>query len=666
MLSSFKRVAAGAAILLVAGAFVVPPPAGASFSGTTGVLTSSLPDGIHFANGAPRILPWQGGQYWAVNPPFSVAKWSPDGSRAAFHDHLTGIDTVRYNDGFDISFLRGLPSFPEGFDRRDATYRSSGKTVVYAERAQTADAHWHLSITSNSPGWGEQQVTPEDGADYTMPDGGPNLAVVFQRRLGSDPAEVWIWDGLGSTTDHFAKITEGTEPALSPDGAKVAYIFGGHLWTVGVDGTGAAQVTTDDVLASRPSWSPDATTIAFSADAMVRTVPAAGGASVATSLTGVPTFLPSHKDAVSRLFGSSRFETATATSQYAWKNSDNGTDPRLQASAVVLSRSDTFADALGGATLAAAKGGPLLLTLPTQLLAATKAEIQRVLGTDLTRTVWLLGGTGALSTSVENAVRALGYRVQRLAGADRYATSVVIADEVASHSAPGQILVATGNNFPDALAAGAAAGSFDLPGSDQTAVVILSAGKTLTEATADYLNTYAVGGDDTNLYGIGGDAAASLTAYDRYELVGKSRYETAAIVADWFFGSHSYAGVATGDNWPDALAGGALLATLNGPLLLTPTNGGLNATTSFIMSINSTSIDTVLVFGGSAVVSDGAMGQAGTIISGPAGFNTVVAAAPGAPGFGAALRQRTVRDPFDARSLDRLPGTGSGVFKSAS
>jgi len=60
------------------------------------------------------------------------------------------------------------------------------------------------------------------------------------------------------------------------------------------------------------------------------------------------------------------------------------------------------------------------------------------------------------------------------------------------------------------------------------------------------------------------------------------------------------------------------------------------------------------------------MGQAGTIISGPAGFNTVVAAAPGAPGFGAALPQRTVRDPFDARSLDRLPGTGSGVFKSAS
>src|SRR5437764_12436270 len=98
-----------------------------------------------------------------------------------------------------------------------------------------------------------------------------------------------------------------------------------------------------------------------------------------------------------RLSGADRLGTAIAASQAQWKAG--------QAGSVVLSRSDQFADALGGSTLAVAKGGPLLLTPSSHLDAAVKAEITRALGTATTvKTVDVLGCEQALSPTVYNEV----------------------------------------------------------------------------------------------------------------------------------------------------------------------------------------------------------------------------------------------------------------------
>ena len=110
------------------------------------------------------------------------------------------------------------------------------------------------------------------------------------------------------------------------------------------------------------------------------------------------------------------------------------------------------------------KGGPLLLTPIDHLDAAVKAEITRVLGKAVpSKTVYVLGGEQALSPAVYNRCKALGYTVKRISGADRYATSIAIAQEVQGNDAPSgwsqpeRVLVATGNLAPDALSAGAAA-----------------------------------------------------------------------------------------------------------------------------------------------------------------------------------------------------------------
>lgn len=88
--------------------------------------------------------------------------------------------------------------------------------------------------------------------------------------------------------------------------------------------------------------------------------------------------------------------------------------------------------------------------------------------------MYLLGGTSALSPAVENAVQKLHYTVVRLAGPDRYATS--IAKRVDPN--PQVLLIASGDNFPDALAAGATGQP-----------LVLTAGSTMPTATLAYLNT---------------------------------------------------------------------------------------------------------------------------------------------------------------------------------
>ena len=83
-------------------------------------------------------------------------------------------------------------------------------------------------------------------------------------------------------------------------------------------------------------------------------------------------------------------------------------------------------------------------------------EIQRLLGSDKTKTVYLVGGLGALSAGVQDSITAMGYNTVRLAGDNRYETAVNVAKAI--NPSPDEVLAATGMNFPDALSAGAAAG----------------------------------------------------------------------------------------------------------------------------------------------------------------------------------------------------------------
>ena len=118
--------------------------------------------------------------------------------------------------------------------------------------------------------------------------------------------------------------------------------------------------------------------------------------------------------------GPTRIDTAVAVSRDGFADGAAG--------AVVLARADEFIDALAGGPLAVAVDGPLLLSWADHVPAATMAELDRVLGAG--GTVHVLGGDAALSSTIDDQLAAAGYQVVRHAGADRFETSVRIAEAI--------------------------------------------------------------------------------------------------------------------------------------------------------------------------------------------------------------------------------------------
>ena len=145
-----------------------------------------------------------------------------------------------------------------------------------------------------------------------------------------------------------------------------------------------------------------------------------------------------------RVAGASRYETAVALSELVFPTpvGDEGLP-------LFVASGEGFADALSGAAAAASSPTtPLLLTQAGALPEATRAELQR----QHPPSVYVLGGTGAVSEAVVEEITALGIEVVRLAGSNRYETSAAIVDAVFGTS--DEVLVATGTDFPDGLVAG--------------------------------------------------------------------------------------------------------------------------------------------------------------------------------------------------------------------
>jgi hypothetical protein len=296
---------------------------------------------------------------------------------------------------------------------------------------------------------------------------------------------------------------------------------------------------------------------------------------------------------VVRLAGSTRIQTAIAISQNRFAAAGS-------AKAVVLARSDPgeYADALVGAALAAAKDGPLLLTPGSGLDPGTLIEIQRALSAG--GTVYVLGGSGAISPAVGTALSTAGYTVVRYGGADRFATAAIVADQGLGD--PTTVLEATGLNFPDALSAGAAAAHLG-------GAVLLTDGPLQAAETASYLAAHP----PTSRYAIGGQAAAADPSAT--SIFGADRYATAAAVAQQLFVSPTTFGAAVGTNYPDALAGAAHIGALGGPLLLVAAGGTLPAATATYLANTSTSLTGGFLYGGTATVGDDVLADLNTAIS---------------------------------------------------
>ncbi len=188
----------------------------------------------------------------------------------------------------------------------------------------------------------------------------------------------------------------------------------------------------------------------------------------------------------------------------------------FSAASVILARADNFADALAGSGLAFGLGPVLYAYSPqdpdaahdsTRLPPNTRAEIIRVLPRG--QTVYLMGGTSAISAAVEQELIGLDYRVTRFAGAGREETAALVADEVRFRletfaSLTGfpdlrSVIVATRNNWPDAVVAGSISSFWGMP-------ILLTDATTVHPATQAALEEI----QPEYIYVIGGSAVISV------------------------------------------------------------------------------------------------------------------------------------------------------------
>jgi putative cell wall-binding protein len=326
---------------------------------------------------------------------------------------------------------------------------------------------------------------------------------------------------------------------------------------------------------------------------------------------------------VKRAAGADRYATGLTISQHAWADAGKAATDALHrqaAKAVVLATGNAFPDALAGVPLAKKAQGPLLLTdgAASTTNPDVLKEIQRILPTKDT-TIFVLGGEKAISKGIQTELEGKGYTVVRLAGSDRFGTALAIAQDPRAMNNPTHVILARGdegtnhNGFADALAAGPYAANVFGGGNS---AVVLSNNTTLDPATKAYVQSKLHVGEQ-NVAAIGGQAVTAVNSIPGADGLfvgakGSTRYETAAMVASRFT-KPSTVGVATGLKFADALTGGAYMATIGGPLLLTDPSTLSDFTSAEIGALKATTQE-VDVFGGPAAVSDDAVKAVATLL----------------------------------------------------
>lgn len=292
-----------------------------------------------------------------------------------------------------------------------------------------------------------------------------------------------------------------------------------------------------------------------------------------------------------RIAGSNRYETSAKIA------TEFGT-----ATAVVLANGTDAkggADALAANYLAGRVGAPILLTQATTVDPAILAAVKSVLKGANGPTVYVMGGSDAVSAAVVSEVQTAAktaasgtVKVVRVAGVDRYSTSAMAAAKPGavantigfSSSATAQktAILASGVVNADALAAGAFSDAWGIP-------VLLIGSSDLPASVAAAIKDLKI----TQLIVLGGTDRVSVAALDQAEAVGvtsikrtagSDRFATAAALYGFAFdsavnadgdhyGASSDGGsayVANGvTGFPDALSVGPLAGKSEAALLTT-------------------------------------------------------------------------------------------------
>lgn len=287
--------------------------------------------------------------------------------------------------------------------------------------------------------------------------------------------------------------------------------------------------------------------------------------------SGLNQFLKSDENFI-RLSGKDRYDTSTHVSAFL----------RQKSKKIILADGRRYYDALSGGVLS--EGRYPIILVDGRLSTSQKQEIKR-LGVE---EAVILGGTSSVDAATEHDLTQLGIqrtKIKRIAGSDRYATSLAIAEQAQLQN----LVFASGENFPDALAAGPFAYS------NNAAVVLL--GSTWRQ---DYGN---IVDKSTSFYTIGGMSSVnpSLIPKKTRVISGNNRYATAVHVADYMNAQTVI--LASGTSFPDALSISPVALGMEAPILLSEKDT-LSAETAQYLLTHREQIKKVIMIGGQGSLSD--------------------------------------------------------------
>lgn len=248
-----------------------------------------------------------------------------------------------------------------------------------------------------------------------------------------------------------------------------------------------------------------------------------------------------------RISGPDRYGTAAAISNTGWQQSDYA----------VIVYGENFPDALSASVLAKKYNAPILLTNTDVLNKDSQNELIRL----KVKHVFIVGGPGVVSSNVEKQIQEMDISETRLYGADRYATSAAVAQQIGTSSG---IILATGDDYGDALSISPIAAKFQMP-------ILLVPKDSIPQYVKDFVSgknipkTYVLGGTD-----IISDSVSSQFA-NVQRITGNDKFDRNINIIKTFEDELSFNNIfiASGENFPDALSGSALASLNNNPIILT-------------------------------------------------------------------------------------------------
>lgn len=305
--------------------------------------------------------------------------------------------------------------------------------------------------------------------------------------------------------------------------------------------------------------------------------------------SSLATFLSSDQLTM-RISGPGRVETSIEISKF--ENTKSKT--------VILADARNYPDALAASNLT--NGRYSVILVQNQLTQAIINEITRLEAQDLI----ILGGTNSISEDIEKGLANIAgiKNISRIAGETRYDTCQKIFSQAKKKS----LVLASGEIFPDALATSSIL--------DQAGLLLTKKDQLPSEAQAaikdlNHDNFLIVGGENSVQESLATSISNQYQYASHTRISGNNRYETSAKIGERLVSSTVI--LASGENFPDALAASTLAQKIDSPILLVSKD---KIDQSIIDYFKKHNIKKALVVGGQLSISDKTLANAERLIKG--------------------------------------------------